>query len=242
MTEFKEAVYAVVSRIPAGKVATYGDIAAILGERKKARAVGSALHVNPHAPQVPCHRVVNASGALAENFGAEGGAETQATRLQAEGVRVENGHVDLNLYRWQPEAEQADDKAEAQAPAAEESKAAKEEGKALQTLIERLKGYLNMEGEISFAEYASYAQEVFAYLQENYQPMEKEELLNAQYICFILYSNAAERMSRKDANRKKYKKLGDKANFWREAIVVRLQKAGMSQQEMQVWQSSNWGE
>ena len=82
---FAEKVYAAVKRIPKGRVATYGQIAEIIGQPGGARAVGNALHRNPYAPVVPCHRVVAADGALAENFGC-GGAEVQYERLKAEGV------------------------------------------------------------------------------------------------------------------------------------------------------------
>ena len=84
-TIFAEKVYATVKRIPKGRVATYGQIAEIIGQPGGARAVGNALHRNPYAPVVPCHRVVAADGSLAENFGC-GGAEVQYERLKAEGV------------------------------------------------------------------------------------------------------------------------------------------------------------
>ena len=84
-TIFAEKVYAAVKRIPKGRVATYGQIAEIIGQPGSARAVGNALHRNPYAPVVPCHRVVAADGSLAENFGC-GGAEVQYERLKAEGV------------------------------------------------------------------------------------------------------------------------------------------------------------
>lgn len=55
---FSERVYAMTVRVPAGSVTTYGRIAAALGSPRGARAVGNALNRNPHAPDVPCHRVV----------------------------------------------------------------------------------------------------------------------------------------------------------------------------------------
>lgn len=82
---FAEKVYDAVKRIPRGRVATYGQIAEIVGCPGGSRAVGNALHVNPFAPVVPCHRVVAADGSLASNFGC-GGPSVQLERLTAEGV------------------------------------------------------------------------------------------------------------------------------------------------------------
>jgi len=94
----KEAVYAAVRSIPAGKVATYGQIGAMLGNRNLARAVGNILHRNPSPGEIPCHRVVNARGEPAKHF-AFGGAEAQKRLLQAEGVAFgPEGRVDLETY------------------------------------------------------------------------------------------------------------------------------------------------
>lgn len=82
---FAEKVYDAVSRIPKGRVATYGQIAEIIGCPGGSRAVGNALHVNPFAPVVPCHRVVTADGSLAVHFGG-GGPTVQYSRLAPEGV------------------------------------------------------------------------------------------------------------------------------------------------------------
>ncbi len=98
---FAERVYALVRQIPAGKVATYGQIAALLGQPRAARAVGGALHRNPDAGLTPCHRVVNAAGRLAPGFAFDG-PEEQAVRLGAEGVVVVDGLVDLARYGWRP--------------------------------------------------------------------------------------------------------------------------------------------
>lgn len=82
---FSEKVYDAVRRIPEGRVATYGQIAEIIGCPGGSRAVGNALHVNPYAPIVPCHRVVASDGSLASNFGS-GGPSGQYSRLKPEGV------------------------------------------------------------------------------------------------------------------------------------------------------------
>lgn len=91
-------IYDAVRRIPMGKVATYGQIAEMAGDRKMARAVGNALHKNPDPAGIPCHRVVNAKGELAGEY-AFGGAWKQAERLIEEGVAVEQGRVDLKVYQ-----------------------------------------------------------------------------------------------------------------------------------------------
>ena len=64
-----------------------------------ARAVGNALHKNPDPEKIPCYRVVNVKGELSGAF-AFGGADEQAKRLEADGIEVINGRVDLGKYRW----------------------------------------------------------------------------------------------------------------------------------------------
>jgi O-6-methylguanine DNA methyltransferase len=90
-------IYEAVKRIPKGKVATYGQVAAMAGDIKMARAVGNALHRNPNPSEIPCFRVVNAKGELSGEF-AFGGENAQAKLLMEEGVEVVNGRVDLRKY------------------------------------------------------------------------------------------------------------------------------------------------
>lgn len=90
-------IYEAVKKIPRGKVATYGQVAEMAGEKKMARAVGNALHKNPEPDVIPCYRVVNASGELSGEF-AFGGAGRQAELLRKDGIVVENGRVDLEKY------------------------------------------------------------------------------------------------------------------------------------------------
>ena len=98
MTTF-ERVYEAVRRIPPGSVATYGQVAEALGNRRLARVVGYALHVNPAPGVIPCHRVVMRDGALSPAF-AFGGANRQAELLRAEGVAfLDETHVDLPRHR-----------------------------------------------------------------------------------------------------------------------------------------------
>ena len=92
-------IYEAVKKIPYGHVATYSQIAEIAGDKKMARAVGNALHKNPDPDNIPCYRVVNAKGELAGEF-AFGGKGVQAKLLEAEGITVIDGKVDLNLFQW----------------------------------------------------------------------------------------------------------------------------------------------
>jgi methylated-DNA-protein-cysteine methyltransferase related protein len=99
-----ERVYAVVRRIPRGRVATYGQIARLAGLGGQARQVGYALHALPWEGLAPWHRVVNVRGAV--SLPPHGGADlTQRMRLEREGVRFDaRGRVDLERYGWRPGA------------------------------------------------------------------------------------------------------------------------------------------
>ena len=90
-------IYEAVKKIPKGKVATYGQVAEMAGDKKMARAVGNALHRNPDPEGIPCYRVVNAKGELAGEF-AFGGEGAQRKLLEADGIAVVNGRVDLKKY------------------------------------------------------------------------------------------------------------------------------------------------
>ncbi len=90
-------IYEAVKRIPKGKVATYGQVAAMAGNPKMSRAVGNALHKNPDPSGIPCFRVVNAKGELSGEF-AFGGKGRQQALLEADGIEVINGKVDLQKY------------------------------------------------------------------------------------------------------------------------------------------------
>ncbi len=90
-------IYEAVKRIPKGKVATYGQVAALAGNARMSRAVGNALHKNPDPEGTPCYRVVNSKGELSGEF-AFGGAGAQARLLEADGIEVRDGRVDLEVY------------------------------------------------------------------------------------------------------------------------------------------------
>ena len=93
-----QAIYEAVKSIPRGKVATYGQIAAMVGHPRAARLVGNALHANPEPGVIPCHRVVNRNGCLAPAF-AFGGREIQKQLLESEGVEVNDDFtVDMEKY------------------------------------------------------------------------------------------------------------------------------------------------
>lgn len=94
-----EKIYDVVKQIPRGNVATYGQVAALAGNRRWARVVGYALHVNPDPENIPCHRVVNREGRLSDAF-AFGGVNRQKQLLEAEGVTVVGNFVELEIYQW----------------------------------------------------------------------------------------------------------------------------------------------
>lgn len=94
-----EKIYEVVKQIPKGTVATYGQVAALAGNKRWARVVGYALHVNPDPEGIPCYRVVNREGRLADAF-AFGGVNQQKLLLEADGIEVVDNHVDLEIYQW----------------------------------------------------------------------------------------------------------------------------------------------
>jgi O-6-methylguanine DNA methyltransferase len=87
-----ELVYLLAKQIPRGKVTSYGELAAAVGQPKAARAIGSIMHVNPYAPVVPCHRVVHKDGRIG-GFGDRRGVTRKIELLAAEGVHVEGGMV-----------------------------------------------------------------------------------------------------------------------------------------------------
>jgi methylated-DNA-protein-cysteine methyltransferase-like protein len=97
MKRFHAAVYQLVERIPRGQVATYGQIAALLGYPRAARAVGQAMkHVPAH---LPWHRVVNAQGGISLRANV-GGMLTQRVLLEQEGIVVRRGRIRLREHRW----------------------------------------------------------------------------------------------------------------------------------------------
>jgi len=95
-------MYAVVRRIPCGRVATYGDVAALAGRPGRAREVGWALHALDAESRVPWQRVVNARGEVSAR-GEPAAARVQRALLEREGVRFgSSGRIDLAKHRWGP--------------------------------------------------------------------------------------------------------------------------------------------
>ena len=95
-------IYEVVLRVPAGKVATYGQIASVAGLQRGARQVGYALHALADESEVPWHRVLNARGEISARA-TPGWDGLQRKLLEVEGVRFdERGRVDLSHDRWEP--------------------------------------------------------------------------------------------------------------------------------------------
>jgi methylated-DNA-protein-cysteine methyltransferase-like protein len=97
-----EKIYAVVCKIPKGRVATYGQVALLAGNPRWSRVVGYALHNNPAPGVIPCHRVVNREGRVAEAF-VFGGGNVQRQMLESEGISfLSDGSIDLKKYGWNP--------------------------------------------------------------------------------------------------------------------------------------------
>ena len=88
-------ILSVVEEIPKGRVATYGQIARLIGRDKNARLVGKVLSLSQFYGKYPCHRVVNHAGRLVPGW------REQSLLLESEGVRLKNEtHVDLKQYQW----------------------------------------------------------------------------------------------------------------------------------------------
>jgi methylated-DNA-protein-cysteine methyltransferase related protein len=102
----KEKIYALVRKIPRGKVSTYGDIAAFAGAPRAAREVGWALSALPFDTDVPWWRVINAQGAISARSNDDKGAfEHQAAPLRKEKIDVsKEGRLELAAHRWRPRA------------------------------------------------------------------------------------------------------------------------------------------
>ncbi|MZQ97718.1 MAG: methylated-DNA--[protein]-cysteine S-methyltransferase [Acidaminobacter sp.] len=99
MTPFTERTIEIIKNIPAGKVATYGQIALRAGNPRAARQVARILHSMSSSHGLPWHRVVNAQGKIA--FSAPEAFITQKRLLEAEGVEVNAaGQVDLDVFFW----------------------------------------------------------------------------------------------------------------------------------------------
>jgi methylated-DNA-protein-cysteine methyltransferase-like protein len=97
----RESIWQVVHMIPSGKVATYGQVAALAGLPKAARFAGTSLKGLPKATRIPWHRVINAQGRISLPPSSASYQE-QHQRLTQEGVLIRNGKVALKDYQWEP--------------------------------------------------------------------------------------------------------------------------------------------
>jgi methylated-DNA-[protein]-cysteine S-methyltransferase len=94
MKTFNERCYAILKKVPKGKVTTYKALANKL-KTKAYRAVGNAMNKNPYAPKVPCHRVINANGKLG---GFATGLKNKIALLRKEGIQIKNKKIDLDKF------------------------------------------------------------------------------------------------------------------------------------------------
>lgn len=99
MTLFTERVISIIQSIPAGKVMTYGQIAALAGNPRGARQVVRVLHSMSRSHQLPWHRVINAKGEIS----LDEDMFSQKERLSSEGILfTSSGKINLSLYRYEP--------------------------------------------------------------------------------------------------------------------------------------------
>jgi len=94
---FTEKVLEVVKKIPKGKVTTYSTLAKVLGKPKASRAIGQALKRNPEPIKIPCHRVVCSDGSLG-GYSFANGTKTKEELLKKEGIKIQNGKINLKNY------------------------------------------------------------------------------------------------------------------------------------------------
>ncbi|MFA5163218.1 MAG: MGMT family protein [Patescibacteria group bacterium] len=101
VTPFAHQVYSACRKVPKGRVVTYKGLAILLGKPGASRAVGNALHRNPYAPEVPCHRVIRSNGQVG---GFAGGKARKLRLLREEGIVIKDGRIDLKkyLYNFKP--------------------------------------------------------------------------------------------------------------------------------------------
>lgn len=95
-------IYAAVKKVPRGKVATYGQIAALAGMPRHARQVGYALHSLPAGSKLPWHRIINSQGKISLR-GLDGSDDWQRILLEEEGVEFGvSSRINLKKHQWQP--------------------------------------------------------------------------------------------------------------------------------------------
>lgn len=106
MSKTYERIYEVVRQIPAGRVATYGQVAELAGLIGKPRLVGYALYKVTDDMEVPWHRVINAKGEISYSPVRNGADYLQQALLEDEGITFNpKGKINLSEYRWHPPIE-----------------------------------------------------------------------------------------------------------------------------------------
>jgi Predicted methylated DNA-protein cysteine methyltransferase len=100
MQELSQRIISVISAIPIGKVATYGQIATLAGQPRAARQVARLLHSSSDKYDLPWHRVINAQGHISLSGTA---GKKQALKLRVEGIEImAHNRIDLAVYQWKP--------------------------------------------------------------------------------------------------------------------------------------------
>ena len=99
ISHFSKQVIEIIKKIPAGKVATYGQIANLAGNNKAARQISRILHSSSDKYDLPWHRVINSQGKISMRSG--DGLEMQKAMLESEGIRVIKDRIDLVKYKWE---------------------------------------------------------------------------------------------------------------------------------------------
>jgi len=99
ISHFSKQVIEIIKKIPAGKVATYGQIASLAGNNKAARQISRILHSSTDKYDLPWHRVINSQGKISMRSG--DGFEMQKAMLESEGIQVIKDRIDLVKYKWQ---------------------------------------------------------------------------------------------------------------------------------------------
>lgn len=102
MANSYDRIYAVVRQIPAGTVATYGQVAELAGLIGKPRVVGYALYKVVPEDEIPWQRVINAKGEISTSAFRDGSDDLQRVLLEDEGIAFEGNKINLGQYRWQP--------------------------------------------------------------------------------------------------------------------------------------------
>ncbi len=98
ISPFSKRVIKIIQKIPAGKVATYGQIASLAGNNKAARQISRILHSSSGKYDLPWHRVINSQGRISLRSG--DGLEMQKAILESEGIQIINDRIDLAIFQW----------------------------------------------------------------------------------------------------------------------------------------------